>query len=227
MILKRNSVLKDLKIEKNGISIEELPFINKINLRGNTKDRVFMSNTGSVLDILIPTEPNTKIENKNLQVIWLSPNEWLLNFINNENFIRIFEDLSNKLNPENTSITDISESKTIIRVKGIHTKELLRKFLVLDIDNTLISNLKVATGLQNKIFMYMSYGLPVIASKDSAPKNLIKNKKNILIYSRQDDLIKCISELINKKKLANLISRNSYKIVKNKLTAKKVYNKYI
>ncbi len=90
-----------------------------------------------------------------------------------------------------------------------------------------ISNLKVATGLQNKIFMYMSYGLPVIASKDSAPKNLIKNKKNILIYSRQDDLIKCISELINKKKLANLISRNSYKIVKNKLAAKKVYNKYI
>ena len=90
-----------------------------------------------------------------------------------------------------------------------------------------ISNLKVATGLQNKIFMYMSYGLPVIASKDSVPKNLIKNKKNILIYSRQDDLIKCISELINKKKLANLISRNSYKIVKNKLTAKKVYNKYI
>ena len=74
MILKRKSVLEDLKIEKNGISIEELPFVNKINLRGNTTDRVFMSNTGSVLDILIPTEPNTKIQNKNLQVIWLSPN---------------------------------------------------------------------------------------------------------------------------------------------------------
>ena len=119
MILKRKSVLEDLKIEKNGISIEELPSVNKINLRGNTTDRVFMSNTGSVLDILIPTEPNTKIENKNLQVIWLGPNEWLLNFIYYENFKSIFENLSNKLNPENTSITDISESKTIIRVEGI------------------------------------------------------------------------------------------------------------
>ena len=151
MILKRNSVLEDLKIERNGISIEELPFVNKINLRGNTTDRIFMSNTGSVLDILIPTEPNTKIENKNLQVIWLSPNEWLLNFIYNENFTRIFENLSNKLNPENTSITDISESKTIIRVKGIHTLELLRKFLVIDIDKALNSNLKVAQTIFVKI----------------------------------------------------------------------------
>ena len=151
MILKRKSVLEDLKIEKNGISIEELPFVNKINLRGNTTDRVFMSNTGSVLDILIPTEPNTKIENKNLQVIWLSPNEWLLNFIYNENFTRIFENLSNKLNPENTSITDISESKTIIRVKGIHTLDLLRKFMVLDIDSVLNSNLKVAQTIFVKV----------------------------------------------------------------------------
>ena len=151
MILKRNSVLEDLKIERNGISIEELPFVNKINLRGNTTDRIFMSNTGSVLDILIPTEPNTKIENKNLQVIWLSPNEWLLNFIYNENFTRIFENLSNKLNPENTSITDISESKTIIRVEGIHTTELLRKFLILDIDTVLNSNLKVAQTIFVKV----------------------------------------------------------------------------
>ncbi len=151
MILKRKSVLEDLKIEKNGISIEELPFVNKINLRGNTTDRVFMSNTGSVLDILIPTEPNTKIENKNLQVIWLSPNEWLLNFIYNENFTRIFENLSNKLNPENTSITDITESKTIIRVEGIHTTELLRKFLILDIDSILNSNSKVAQTIFVKV----------------------------------------------------------------------------
>ena len=151
MILRRKSVLEDLKIEKNGISIEELPFVNKINLRGNTKDRLFMSNTGSVLDILIPTEPNTKIENKNLQVIWLSPNEWLLNFIYNENFKRIFENLSNKLNPEDTSITDISESKTIIRVGGIHTTELLRKFLILDIDSVLNSNLKVAQTIFVKV----------------------------------------------------------------------------
>ncbi len=144
MTLKRHTVLEDIKIEKNGISIEELPFVGKINLRGDSKDRDFMSNAGSVLDILIPTEPNTKIQNKDLQVIWLSPNEWLLNFLNNNHFIRIFEELNSKLNNEKTSITDTSENKTIIRIKGDHTTELLRKFMVLDIDNALDSNFRVA-----------------------------------------------------------------------------------
>jgi len=90
-----------------------------------------------------------------------------------------------------------------------------------------ICNLKVATGLQMKIFTYISYGLPVITSKESFPKNLFKNKKDILIYSSQDQFVKCIFELIKNKKLANLISTNSIKIIKKKLTSKKIYNKYL
>ena len=151
MSLTRNTVLEDIKIEKNGLSIEELPFIGKINLRGNTQDRDFLSNAGSVLDILIPTDPNTKIQNKELQVIWLSPNEWLLCFFDSNNFIKIFEELNNKLNPEKTSITDTSENKTIVRIEGNHTKELLRKFMVLDLDNTLKNNLSVAQTIFVKI----------------------------------------------------------------------------
>ena len=151
MTLKRNTVFEDVKIEKNGISIQELPFVEKINLRGDTKDRDFMSNAGAVLDILIPTEPNTKIQNKDLQVIWLSPNEWLLSFLNESHFFRILEELNNKLNPEKTSITDISENKTVIRIEGNHTTELLRKFIVLDIDNALNSNLRVAQTIFIKI----------------------------------------------------------------------------
>ncbi len=151
MTLKRNTVLENVRIEKNGISIKELPFVGKINLRGNIKDRDFLSNVGSVLDILIPTEPNTKIQNKDFQVMWLSPDEWLISFLNDNHFVRIFEELNNKLNPEKTCITDISENKTIIRVEGNNTTELLRKFMVLDIDNALNNNLKVAQTVFVKI----------------------------------------------------------------------------
>ena len=92
MTLTRSAVLENLKIEKNGILIEERPFVGKINLRGNAKDRDFIDDTGSVLDIIIPAEPNTKIQNKMLQVIWLSPNEWLISFLNDDHFVRIFEE---------------------------------------------------------------------------------------------------------------------------------------
>ena len=151
MTLSRNTVLENIKTEKNGIIIEELPFVGKINLRGNTKDRDFLSNAGSVLDVLIPTEPNTIITNTELQIIWLSPNEWLLSFLKNENFIKIFNELNTRLNPEKTSITDISENKTIIRIEGDKTTELLRKFMILNIDEALKDNLKVAQTIFVKI----------------------------------------------------------------------------
>ena len=151
MTLSRNTVLESIKTEKNGITIEELPYVGKINLRGNTKDRDFLSNAGSVLNVLIPTEPNTIITNTELQIIWLSPNEWLLSFFKNENFIKILNELNNKLNPEKTSITDISENKTIIRVEGDKTTELLRKFMILNIDEALPNNLKAAQTIFVKI----------------------------------------------------------------------------
>ena len=170
MTLKRNTVLENVRIEKNGISIKELPFVGKINLRGNIKDRDFLSNVGSVLDILIPTEPNTKIQNKDFQVMWLSPDEWLISFLNDNHFVRIFEELNNKLNPEKTSVTDVSENKTIIRVEGNNTIELLKKFMVLDIDKALNSNLRVAQTIFVKI--------PILVIRN----NLDQNKQSFDIH---------------------------------------------
>jgi len=151
MNLIRKAVLENLKIEKNGISIEELPFVGKLNLRGNPKNKDFLSNVGSILKTVIPLDPNTKIQNKDFQVIWLSPNEWLLSFFNNITFIEILNKLYNQLDPEKTSVTDISENKTIIRIEGSHTSELLRKFMVIDIDNVLNDNSRVAQTIFVKI----------------------------------------------------------------------------
>ena len=151
MTLERKAVLEDLKIAKNGISIEEIPFIKKLNIRGNSKDKDFLSSVGSILETLIPLDPNTKVENKNFQVIWLSQNEWLINFFINDLFIRIYNQLKDKLNPEKTSVTDISENKTVIRIEGNKTIELLRKFMILDIDKVLKDNSRVAQTIFVKI----------------------------------------------------------------------------
>ena len=151
MTLERKAVLKDLKIEKNGISIEEIPFINKLNLRGNSKDKDFLSKTGTILEMLIPFDPNTKVSNTKFQVIWLSPNEWIINFFNNDIFIKIHNQLNDQLNPEKTSVTDISENKTVIRVVGNKSVELLRKFMILDIDKALNDNSRVAQTIFVKI----------------------------------------------------------------------------
>ena len=151
MTLIRRAVLKDLLIEKNNILIEEIPFIRKLNLRGNPKDKEFLSNIGSILEVVIPLDPNTKIQNKNFQLVWLGPNEWLINFFNNDIFNEILIKLKNKLHIEKTSITDISENKTIIRIVGNKLNQLLRKFMILDIENILQDNSKVAQTIFVKI----------------------------------------------------------------------------
>ena len=151
MTLERRAVLKELKIEKNGILIKEIPFVGKLNLRGNAKDKNFLTNVGSILETLLPIDPNTKVENADFQVIWLSPNEWLINFIQNDKFSIIHQKLINQLNPEKTSVTDTSENKTIIRIVGDKSIELLRKFMILDIDKILKDDSKVAQTIFVKI----------------------------------------------------------------------------
>ena len=151
MTLERRAVLKELKIEKNGILIEEIPFVEKLNLRGNAKDKNFLTDVGTILETLLPIDPNTKVENADFQVIWLSPNEWLINFIKKDKFSITYQKLINELNPEKTSVTDTSENKTIIRVVGDKSIELLRKFMILDIDKILKDNSKVAQTIFVKI----------------------------------------------------------------------------
>ena len=116
MILNRENTiysLKNNKIEDHfGIIIEELSFINKINLRINPNDNNHMSSCGKILGVILPHKPNTYVQNKKVKVIWLCPNEWLvINNIENDLFIK----LKNELGDVKASITDISENKKIIK----------------------------------------------------------------------------------------------------------------
>ena len=72
-----------------------------------------------------------------------------------------------------------------------------------------ICNLKVATGLQMKIFTYMGFGLPSIIHKNSFPKNILKKNKHVLVYSNDKELISVITNIIKNKKIANKLSINS------------------
>tara|TARA_Y100001970_G_C14203239_1_gene842414 strand:+ start:467 stop:1045 length:579 start_codon:yes stop_codon:yes gene_type:complete len=166
MTLERKSVLEPIKIEKNGILVEEVPFVKKLNLRGNPQDKDFLSTLGSIFEILIPLDPNTKVQNDKVQIIWLSPTEWLVNFFNDKNYNTILEDLKSRLNVQKTSITDISENKTILRLEGSNVLSLLKKFMILDIENVLVSSSKVAQTIFVKIPI-----LIIKNSKDSSYKS--------------------------------------------------------
>ena len=151
-MFKRESVLKNKEMKNhNGIDFKELSNVPKINLRGQSSDKDFMDNVGKILNILLPIESNTRNRNNELQVIWLSPNEWLAQIYNENKFEEIFSELQSNLNPENTAITDVTENRTIIRVSGFNLYKLLAKYMVSNLDEILNNESSVAQTIFIKI----------------------------------------------------------------------------
>jgi len=151
-MLTRDNVLKKTSIKDfNGFDFEELSNIPKINLRGNSTDKDFITNVEKILDVLVPTESNTSNNNNKLKIIWLSPNEWLIEIYERKKFDKIFSDLKHSLNSQNTAVTDVTENRTILRLNGIDLYKLLSKFMVIDIDNVLNKESSVAQTIFTKV----------------------------------------------------------------------------
>ena len=89
-----------------------------------------------------------------------------------------------------------------------------------------ICNLKTATGIQNKIFTYMSYGLPAVVSKNSFPKSLVENRE-VIVYKNNKQFVQLILQLVNNKNIAKRISKNGFNVLKNKFNLHRTYDKYL
>ena len=150
MNLNSSTVLKINKENFNGISIEERDFVGKINLRGKSTDKEFMKNVGSVLDLVLPIEPNVRVSNNNINIIWLSPNEWLIETPKAE-IENVLVLLKSNLNPEKTAITDVSFNRTVLRLEGNDVFNLLSKYLVINLEEVLRTNYSVAQTIFIKI----------------------------------------------------------------------------
>ena len=93
-----------------------------------------------------------------------------------------------------------------------------------------LANLNIATGMQNKILTYISFGLPVVCSQ-KALKGFNQSEENngLLSYNNDKELIKLIIKLKNKKKFSNNIAKKVYLHSKKYNWEKtlKIYNKII
>ena len=92
-------------------------------------------------------------------------------------------------------------------VKFLGVQKNLEKFIKGSLCG--LANLKIASGMQGKVLTYMSYGLPVICSKNVA----INFNKSVITYSNSFNLIKKIEELKYNKKFGQKFSIKSFKIV--------------
>ena len=155
MLDKENTIqsLKNNKFKKLGgtvfyIDIKELPFVKKINLRLDPNDKSCVSSFSKILGTILPTNANTySINTLNEKVIWLGPDEWLVVSDDDDAFLK----LQNKIEDIESSLTDVSENRTIIRIRGSKVFVLLSKFLVLDLEKNLPTQSSCAQTLFVKV----------------------------------------------------------------------------
>ena len=139
--------LSNNKVENHfGIDIQELPFINKINVRIDINDNQNIIKCGKLINAILPIQPNTYVKNDNVKAIWLGPNEWLIT--NNQN---LYNNLKSEIGDIQASVTDVSENRTVIRISGEQIFKLLSKFLVLDLEKNLPDESSCAQTLFVKV----------------------------------------------------------------------------
>ena len=125
-MLNYNSPINDSK-EYNKLKISEVESTFKINLRGKKKE--FITNISKILSIIPPIEPNTSSENKELNLLWLSPDEWMLysnELMKKNSDDKIETELINSISKLNYgSVTNVTDQWVLINIKGDNVYELL------------------------------------------------------------------------------------------------------
>ena len=109
----------------SNLKLSKIEPITKINLRSKKKE--ILTIIGKSLSIIPPTEPNTSSSNDILNILWLSPDEWMIysNNTNNYNY-KLEDDLYNQVYKLNYgSITNVSEHWIMLNLKGDKVYELL------------------------------------------------------------------------------------------------------
>ena len=151
-MLNYNSPIMETK-EYPDIKISEVEPILKINLRGKNRD--FVTKVGKELSMIPPVDPNTSSSNEKLNLLWLSPDEWLI-YSNDKIDLKSSNFLEEKLYNEISkvklgSITNVTDHWIMINLSGTKIFEMLSAGCPFNFNNFKNSKGVVAQTLLNHI----------------------------------------------------------------------------
>jgi sarcosine oxidase, subunit gamma len=112
------------------IRLRELPFLTQLTLRAETGTDAAAA-ASAILGLPLPVVPNTTRARRDLSVLWMGPDEWL---IVAEPDGRLDQDaLERALAGHHATVVDVSAQRTVIEVAGADARDLLLKGCALDL----------------------------------------------------------------------------------------------
>jgi len=114
-----------------GVAMGERPFRGLVNLRGPADDQGFAAAVEAALGVGLPLEPNTTAQAGDVTVFWLGPDEWWV--MTPGDGPATAEKLRAALAEQRSAVTDVSESRTCIHLRGARARDVLAKGCPLDL----------------------------------------------------------------------------------------------
>lgn len=113
------------------VRVSEVPFRAQVGLRLDPKSAA-AGRVASALEAALPGEPGEVVVARDLTVLWLGPDEWLV-IGPQDAQERIQAMLNSALGSECGAVVDLSAHRTIVEVAGPRAAELLNKGCSLDL----------------------------------------------------------------------------------------------
>ena len=110
------------KNESDLLKVSEVKNLSIIQLVQYKRSKINISDI-KIEGLEIPSQNSTIKSNKQTRILWNAPRTWII-LSNKENIIK---NIKQNCIETDFAITDISHSRAVIQIKGIHAKEILKK----------------------------------------------------------------------------------------------------
>jgi len=122
---------KSLVVDGRPVSLGETPLMDMLNLRGNPADSVFSSAVHTVTGMALPVAANTASMGADRQMLWLGPDEWLLQCPIGQG-AALEATLRQALAGQHFSVVNVGHGNTVLRIQGPGAADLLSRGCPLD-----------------------------------------------------------------------------------------------
>jgi len=122
---------KSLVVDARPVSLGETPLMDMLNLRGNPADPAFSGAVHTVTGLALPVVANTASMGADRQMLWLGPDEWLLQCPIGQG-AALEATLRQALAGQHFSVVNVGHGNTVLRIQGPGAADLLSRGCPLD-----------------------------------------------------------------------------------------------
>jgi sarcosine oxidase subunit gamma len=116
--------------------LSERPFLELVNVRGDTRDAAFVNAVQSVIGCKPPEKANTVARGNGYDMLWLGPDEWLVRSATAHDAARtapLQAKLGAALNGVFVSAVDVGSGYTVLEISGTRVRDVLARGCPLDL----------------------------------------------------------------------------------------------